>query len=87
MHLSTVHGKSGQQLRLEEKKKKKKNAEILNVDAQTRNPNTVLVSFVCGWDQRHSITQMEHIIVLKEGLVIFFTFLWAKEKSWNNRFL
>lgn len=52
-----------------------------------KNRPALLVSFVCRWDQRHSITQMEHIIVLKEGLVIFLTFLWAKEKSWNNRFL
>ena len=47
MHRSTVHGKSGQQLRLGKKKKKKRkeNAERKNVDAQTRNPNIVEIKF------------------------------------------
>ena len=49
MHLSTVHGKSGQQLRLGKKKKKKENAEIVNMNAQTRNPNTVIKSKIPNW--------------------------------------
>ena len=47
MHRNTVHGKYGQQLRLGKKKKKKENAERKNVNAQTCNPNTVLICFVC----------------------------------------